>query len=101
MSMRCLVFTALLLIAASYAADEKTLPPLEHLCQFNDGAIPESSGVVESPKWGANGIYWTHPDSKNKPKICAFTLKGQVLRECLTAISVNPIASSFSISRTS
>lgn len=81
MKTRYFVFTALLWIAASHAADEKSLPPLEHLFQFADGAIPESSGVVESPKWGANGVYWTHPDSKNKPKIYAFTLKGQVLRE--------------------
>lgn len=81
MSVRAFVFTALLLIAASHAADEKSLPALEHLCQFDEGSIPESSGVVESPKWGANGVYWTHPDSKNKARIYAFTLKGQVLRE--------------------
>jgi len=81
MSVRELIFTTLLLMAASHAADEKSLPALEHLCQFSDGAIPESSGVVESPKWGASGIYWTHPDSNNKPRIYAFSLKGQVLRE--------------------
>lgn len=78
--MRTTVLLTLFISLALRAADEKQLPALDHLCQFADGIIPESSGVVESPKWGSSGVYWTHPDSKNKPMLFAFTLKGQLLR---------------------
>jgi len=77
---RTAVLFSILLALAAAAEDGKSLPALEHLHQFDAGMIPESSGVIESPKWGSAGVYWTHPDSKNKPLLYAFTLKGQLLR---------------------
>jgi hypothetical protein len=63
------------------SAERPALPSPEHVCEFKDGAIPEPSGLVLSPGWGSQGIYWTLPDSGSKAFIYSFDLKGRVQRK--------------------
>ena len=64
----------LLNLAHVYAVE--TLPAPQKMGDFPK-EIPESSGVVKSPKHA--GVYWTHNDSGNKPELLAIDGNGKLL----------------------
>lgn len=66
-----------LLVAFSAPAERPPAKEFVPVGRMDTAAIPESSGIVKSPKY--EGIFWTHNDSGNPPELFAVRADGTLV----------------------
>jgi hypothetical protein len=71
-----------LVLIAALSVEPPT--PLQPLGQFDPQAIPESSGIVRSPRH--RDVFWVHDDSGNPPVLHAVRRDGTIVRDFRLAV---------------
>ncbi|MBB6429418.1 hypothetical protein [Algisphaera agarilytica] len=77
----CLAFAAMLGVAGSVCAQSTAFGPMQVVGQIEAPAINESSGLAAARAPGNEGLFWTHNDSGDKPRLFLIDGTGELQAE--------------------